>query len=130
MYDNLYQYIDAHVERVTEADEHTVDMVFFKLKPAGAPQAADLKAHIAKHEGHYGAVDLFDGKEHSYLEIGGWIGDQGYALTLMGLGTALGLWDLLTPINMLGLTPEDPMAQQMAGLGYVSIKANPNRVLH
>ena len=61
-----------------------------------------------------------DGKEHSYMEIGGDIGDQGRALMAMGLGAILGLWNLLTPA-MLGLDRE--MQLQMAGMGLLSIQA-------
>ena len=68
-------------------------------------------------------VDLFDGAEHGYMELGGWLGDQGLALTLMGLGSLLGLWRLLTPMEILWLKRDDPMCEMMAGAGMVTVKA-------
>ena len=70
-------------------------------------------------QGEFGDMDPFDGQEHSYIEVGGWIGDQGQALTLMGLGAVLGLWKVMTPKMLPGL-PDDLM-QMMAGRGMVSI---------
>ena len=68
-------------------------------------------------------VNIFDGEEHSYLELGGWIGDQGFALMLMGLGTLLGLWKLLTPRTMLPAGMPEDLIMEMAGSGMVAIKA-------
>jgi len=103
---------------------HTVDMIFFKVAAGPKANADKLKELVkANIQGDSCDVDLFDGKEHSYLEIGGWIGDQGLALMLMGMGTVLGLWDLLTPRTILGSLIPDDMVQQMAGAGYISIKA-------
>lgn len=52
----------------------------------------------------------------SYIEVGGVIGDQGAAFQLFAVGEALGLWTVITPAK-LGIT--GPMADQMAGRGYV-----------
>lgn len=82
-----------------------------------------LPGRRGQHRGAFNECDLFDGKEHSYLEVGGWIGDQGLALMLMGLGTVLGLWKLLTPRTILGAMADDDLAMRMAGIGYVSIMA-------
>jgi hypothetical protein len=64
----------------------------------------------------------FDGKEHSYLETGADMGDQGIALMTMGLGSLLGTWNLLTPA-ILGFSSDDPLAKQMAGMGMITIQA-------
>lgn len=103
---------------------HTADMIFFKVAAKDNPDAAELKTLVAAHEGEYGPVDLFDGKDHSYLEVGGFVGDQGLALQLMGLGTVLGLWRLLTPRTVFHIE-DDKLAMQMAGAGYVSVQATP-----
>ena len=58
-----------------------------------------------KHRGEFGDCDPMDGGEHNYMELGGWIGDQGIAMQYMGLGVLLGVFNLLSPA-MLGLTPE------------------------
>lgn len=103
---------------------HTADMVFFKVAAAEGADAVKLKELVtASVGGSHCDVDLFDGNEHGYMELGGWMGDQGAALMLMGLGTVLGLWELMTPVTILKLAASDPLAQKMAGAGYVTVKA-------
>lgn len=104
---------------------HTADLVFFKVSAVNEPKADELRALIAQHKGDYEPVNPLDGKEHNYLELGGYMGDQGLALMLMGLGSLLGLWRLLTP-KSLGL-PDD-LAMQMAGSGMISVQATPETV--
>ncbi len=41
----------------------------------------------------------------------------------MGLGSLLGLWQLLTPYTVLGKDTAPELAMQMAGVGFVSIQA-------
>jgi hypothetical protein len=106
-----------------EANEPTVksaDMIFFKVCAVKEPKADELRELIKNHKSDY-PIDLFDGREHSYIEIGGFVGDQGVALLLMGLGSILGLWKLRTPRMLPGI-PED-LVQAMAGIGYVIIQA-------
>lgn len=105
---------------------HTADLVFFKVRAVNAPYADVLTALVkGAPYGDSGddAMEVFDGKEHNYIELGAWLGDQGLALMLMGLGKLLGLWELLTPITVLKLDPSDPLVMQMAGAGMVSIRA-------
>lgn len=52
----------------------------------------------------------------SYIEMGGEIGSQEYALRLFALGKALGMWQVITP-GLLGMTGDQ--ADQAAGAGYV-----------
>jgi hypothetical protein len=105
--------------------EHAVDMIFFKVAAINGANADKLKELIAVNKkGEFCDIDLFDGNEHNYMEIGGWIGDQGIALMLMGLGTILGLWDLLTPVTILKMNSNDPVCQQMAGMGMIVIQNN------
>lgn len=129
----LHEYLKTHCERgacqcgkcvdapANPSEEqpkgHTADLIFFQVRAIGDPSVEGL---IAAIKDHCGELDLLDGKEHSYLEIGAWIGDQGYALMLMGLGSILGLWHLMTP-RVLGF-PED-MAMKLAGAGMISIIA-------
>lgn len=97
----------------------TADMVFFEVRAEGDPDPKVFRQLITKNfKGDFGDLNPLDGQEHSYLEVGGWIGDQGVALQFMGLGVILGLWGLMTP-KMLDL-PDD-LVQQMVGMGYVSI---------
>jgi len=105
--------------------DHTADLCFFKVSAIPGIDAERLRELVnANKEGHNGiTLDFFDGEEHSYIEIGGWIGDQGLALTLMGLGAVCGLWKLLTPRTMMGNLIPDDLIMKMAGAGYVTVKA-------
>lgn len=133
MLQQLRDYVAAHTARTAcrcgkcltdgpgKLEGHTADLVFFEVSAAGDPDADELRRLVrgARH-GEFIDLEPLDGNEHSYLEIGSWIGDQGLAMQLMGLGTILGLWNLMTP-KMLGLPAE--LVQQMAGMGMVSIMA-------
>ena len=102
---------------------HTADLVFFKVSAKPGADAETLKRLVRENKaGAYADVDLFDGVEHGYRELGGWIGDQGLALTLMGLGNVLGLWELLTP-SKLPIPPE--LRLRMAESGMLSVIAKP-----
>lgn len=137
---DLVAYVRSHVERgdcqcgkcfdlpenPQQPTWHTADVAFFKVKIVGEPKAEELKSLIAAHSGVFANVDLLDGKEHNYQEIGGWIGDQGLALMLMGLGELVGLWKLLTPRSLLGNDLPDDLVKQMAGAGFVAIQGGSN----
>jgi hypothetical protein len=116
-------------ERVSNPEQkqpqgHTADMIFFKVAACDNADAEKLRELIkANGAGCHTDVELFDGREHNYMELGGWIGDQGMALMLMGLGTVLGLWDLLTPVTMLNLPSDDERTKMFAGMGMIAIQA-------
>jgi hypothetical protein len=96
-------------------------MCFFKVSAKNSPKASVLREMIANaRDGAFCNLDPLDGEEHSYLQVGGWIGDQGMALMFMGLGEILGLWKVVQP-KLLGL-PDD-LAMQLAGAGMVCIKS-------
>jgi hypothetical protein len=102
------------------------DTMFIKVaidRTEGEPNKDELAALIKANKGEFCEINLFDGAEHSYIEIGGWIGDQTDALLLMGLGTLLGLFKLLTPNNLMPFLPQ-AMRDQMAGMGMVSVIAS------
>lgn len=130
---NLVSYVFEHSERGAcrcgrcldatrnpqPEGKHTSNLYFFEVAARGEPTAADLRLKIAEHKGEFVDMNPLDGKEHGYIEIGGWIGDQGAALQFMGLGEILGLWEILQP----GMLPlGKPMQDAMAGAGYISIK--------
>ena len=101
---------------------HTVDTVFFKVALRDTPARADFEALTRAHHSEWCTVNPFDGAEHNYLELGGWIGDQGLALQYMALGALVGAFELMTPLNMLpGLSAEQ--AARLAGMGMVTVKA-------
>jgi len=113
------------------------DMVFFKVpfKPAATINKEAFMEIAKKAEGEHCNVDLFDGKEHGYMELGGWIGDQQQAMIFMALGAHLGVFELRTPITMLpkmlptdtmaSMKPEtlDKMVKSLAGRGAISVIA-------
>lgn len=130
----LREFVKKHAERGTcrcgkcadhpGVDEqplgHTIDMVFFEVSAKENPDADEMRKLIAEFkQGEFCELDPFDGQEHSYMEVGGWIGDQGLALMFMGLGHLLGLWPIMTPKMLPGL-PDD-LVQLMAGQGMVTI---------
>lgn len=105
--------------------EHTSDLQFFKIALKDCPDKEKVKEElirlIKEHNGEFCNIDLFDGKEHNFIDIGGWIGDQGLALMLMGMGKLLELWTLLTPNTLFPDFPDD-LKMKMAGSGFVAIK--------
>lgn len=96
---------------------HTADLVFFRVAKDNEANA-DAFMDLVKTE----CPHWLDGEEHSYLEMGGDMGDQGIALMTMGLGYLLGCWELLTPANMLPVLGHDEM-KKLAGLGMITIRA-------
>ena len=99
---------------------HTVDMFFFDVCMIGAPEPQRFRDLIAAHQAPWEDRDMnpLDGKEHGYIEFGGWIGDQSEGMQCMALGKLLGLWDILQPAMI--MPRESPVAQQMAGMGMIT----------
>ena len=99
-----------------QPEGHTVDLTFFKVAAKGGYKDEFLSLVRAEHP------DWLDGKEHSYLQVGGDMGDQGIALMTIGLGHLLGAWKALSPETMMPFLPPD-LKQQMAGGGMVSLQS-------
>ena len=104
---------------------HTVDLEFLKVSmvPLTFPTAEELRGLVKAHQGEFNQMDPYDGQEHGYMEIGGWIGDQGLALQFMALSELLGIGDVLTPTKILGPKIPVELRQQAAAAGYVTLKA-------
>lgn len=125
------QCIDAGTKPDPAAGVHTADMIFFKVAKRGDPDEDTFRKLTADFPGEYAPCDPFDGREHNYMELGGWIGDQGLSMQYMGLGFLLGVFELLTPRTMLPAVdlPEanqvafDQIVMKMAGHGLVAIQA-------
>lgn len=66
-------------------------------------------------------LNLFDLREHSYIEIGGYLGSQDLALRFMAVCCEMGLARLLTPATMLKISNDSDMGQQMLGQGLLTI---------
>lgn len=138
---SLVEYVLNHTERgecrcgqcIDRGDKpdpqgHTVDLGFFKVAARNNPDKDTFLRLTEEHRGEYGDYDPVDGSEHNYLELGGWIGDQGLAMQYMGLGVILGAFKLLSPA-MLGIEPSDPLFMQMAGAGVLSVQAGSKPVV-
>jgi hypothetical protein len=98
---------------------HTINLGFFKVSAEEGD--AETFTRLSKaHHGEHCEVDPFDGTDHSYLELGAWIGDQGLAMQYMGLGVLLGIFKLIDP-SALGISRSDPLYMQMLGQGFLSI---------
>ncbi len=119
------QCIDKQPEKVIKG--HTVDMVFFKVAMINKPTVEEFKK-LTKEWCYWSSdvlnikVDPLDGKEHSYIELGAWIEDQGLAMQYMALGVMLGVFQLLSPKMFPGI--DDDMAMKMAGNGLLSVMTN------
>lgn len=106
-------------------DGHTCNVFFFNVCLKDNPDPARFRELIeANPAGDFCELNPFDGKEHSYIEIGGWIGDQGLALQFMGLGELLGLWGVMHPGKI--MPADHPLAKEMAGAGMVSLMPKGN----
>ena len=133
--ESLVEYVLAHTERgdckcgkcidtsgAPDPQGHTIDMVFFKVAAKESPSKEEFIRLTKGHKGEWGDVDPLDGQEHNYMELGGWIGDQGIAMMYMALGVSVGEFDLLSPA-LLGVN--DKQALEMAGIGFLAIQAKP-----
>jgi len=106
---------------------HTVNMYFFDVSARGEPTAEEFVNLTKACRGEFEEVNPLDGEEHSYIQLGGWIGDQGLAMQYMALGHLLGLWQVMTPAAILDVNDpqQKALADQMAGAGMVSILPRP-----
>jgi len=119
MNNDLVTYVMDHT---CGTEDEGADVIFFKVKPIENPSKVALYELIKATNGEFCECNPFDGKEHNYLELGGWLGDQGVALRFMGLGAELGMWDLLTPRSLFGNVLSEDMVKQMAGAGMIAIQ--------
>lgn len=114
-------------EGAVQPEGHTVDLYFFQVAKRGEPTADTLRelvtAAAVPGAGVHMDANPLDGGEHNYMELGAWIGSQGLAMQLMGLGELLGLWTVMQP-KMLPGVPKDLM-DRMAGGGMVAILPAP-----
>lgn len=136
---NLAEYVKSHVERGeckcgrcidlgTKPDPegvHTVDMTFFKTALVGEANAQDFERLTNEWNGQFTPVNVFDGHEHGYMELGGWLGSQDLAIQYMALGVMLGIFKLISPLTLLEMPSEDPEAQRMARNGFLWIIPHP-----
>lgn len=118
----LTDFIYTHACANTLTAQNGSDVIFFKVVAVKDPNKDELVAALKEHSGEFCKVDVFDGGEHNYIELGGWLGSQDYALRLIGLGAEMGLWKLLTPKTMLGNLISEDLVQSMAGMGMIALQ--------
>lgn len=128
----LGEMIAANAVRVERGVVDSQDVGFFGIlrHPDSDLTALRLKNAIVRAEkGMHQDMPLSDmlEQEVSYPALGAWLGDQGLALALIGLGADLGLWDILLPSSV-GVTDE-ALFQQMIGMGYVALLVGPDSIL-
>lgn len=104
--------------------QHAIDTGFFKVALKNSPDLATFLTLTRAHIGDFAECDPMDGKEHGYMELGAWLGDQGVALRYMALGHMLEAFTLLTPRTVLGQDIPDDLVQQFAGAGLVTVIAH------
>lgn len=119
----------AEILPVDSEDASYVGMFSVRQKENSGLTAESLASMIkAANEGVFCDADVTRlAQGPSYIELGGWIGDQGLALSLMGLGERLGLWNVVTP-RVLGITDQEKAANLM-GMGFVMIEVPSGSVL-
>jgi len=106
--------IDAP-EELNQPKGHTANVTFFKVALKGEPNKEEFATLVKE-------ILPNDGTEIGYMQLGGILGDQGFALQVMGIGYIFELWRLLSPDTMIPFMDEETKLK-MAGHGMVSIQA-------
>ena len=116
----LYDTVMALTQIVDGNGEEAVDVVFFKVAMRVKLTEGELAGSKESVSEMLKAIDYpyMDDKEHTYIEVGGWLGDQEMALRLFALGELLGLWRVITPKTMFG-DLNDEQIKELAGKGLV-----------
>jgi hypothetical protein len=117
--------IDKGSHELDKLSTHTVEVGFFDVCAVdfkGIPADKEtLLQKISDQRGEFTTVNLFDGNEHGYIELGAWIGDQQVALRFMGLAKILDVVELLTPKKLLGGVLSDEVVNLLAQQGMVTV---------
>lgn len=127
----LGKLVHANISQVEAGTEGATSVGLFEIiqtKDSKLTAEKLVKAIKAAHKGHYQdetVERLLLGP--SYIELGAWIGDQGLALCLMGLGEILGLWTVVTP-RSLNITDEAAIQSMMVS-GFIMIAPTENSLL-
>ena len=110
----------ASPEVSLRTNAHVVNLTFFEVsKNPTTDKDVFLKMVKAEHP------EWLDGRDHSYLEIGSTMGDQGLALMTIGLGHLLGVWKALSPDTVLPFLNKEKKLE-LAGAGMVSLMVPKN----
>lgn len=97
---------------------HTTDVVFFKVS-AGPNASKEVFLRLVEAE----FPVWLDGQVHSFLEVYADLGDRVVALTAMGLGEVLGVWQVMTPVRLLPFISKE-LSLEMATLGCFALRVS------
>ena len=133
---SLTLYVIEHSKRVSPEEwqhltssnssslpEKGADVIFFVVTLRDNPTREELLAEIKSYRGVKIDLDIFDGAEHSFMDLGIWLEQQGLALQLMGMGALLDLWELRTPYTIYGKSLSRKEALRIAQGGQITIRA-------
>lgn len=122
----LPEYLMKHTTIVmpdNQTENDAIDTHFLKVYMVNSPNVSDFKDLISNYTGEFTTIDPFDGNEHSYIQLGAYLGSQDLALRFMALGQYLDLWEILTPERMFGSSLIQTTIDILAEQGLVTIKA-------
>lgn len=130
--EKLRELIIANAIQVSAGTPDSADVGFFGIvmPPDSTLTALKLKNAIVRaQQGKNEDLDLeqIAAEDISYTRLGIWLGDQGIALALIGLGSLLELWDVVLPTTV-GVVDE-ALYQQMLGMGFVLARVTPDSIL-
>lgn len=121
----LIDFINAHAKVCPLTHPEGISLDLCKVVINGMPEQSTFLALIGENKsGFMESVDALDGKEHSFIELGAWLGSQGLAMAFMAIGVHLKVFSLLSPSTLFPGLPDD-VAHAMAGSGLVSIVHKP-----
>jgi hypothetical protein len=118
----ITEYLNKHAVVAQEPQEGFADLGFMCVGAAPTACADEFKALMKGLRGSV-SLDLFDHQEHSYIEIGSYVGSQEVALIAMGLGSALNIWQLLSPKTVIQMDNRSEIGSLMIGNGMLSVIA-------
>lgn len=130
---DLGELIVANAIRVERGTNDSIDVGFFAIKLAEDSDLTALKlknAIVRAEAGEFQPMTLEDlsiPEGVSYTTLGVWLGDQGLALALIGLGRLMDLWEVILPTDV-GIH-DGLLAQQMMGMGFVQLRVGTDSIL-
>lgn len=128
----LGELVTKNAIRVEADVPGAADVGFFGIVLAPDSDLTAVKLKNAIERAEKGAfmdiqLDKFRTDDLSYTTLGTWIGDQGLALALIGLGNLLELWDIVMP-QTVGITDE-ALVQRMMGMGFLMLHVPETSIL-
>lgn len=123
----LVEFVQEVCRCTHEPSDEAVDVFFIRVQVVQLASDRDrflqlLRAALADHGEFCDLTPERLSQGPSYIELGGWLGDQTVALMFIALGARLDLWDVITPATF-GVQGE--AAKELAGNGMVLVGPKP-----